>query len=221
MHHRPLVAITGPKRGGIARFFIALAVLLSGGKPRYFLENKDINDAEFDALIISGGDDLNHALYENEFCDLDDIISSKRDALEYTLLHKAYTQNKPVLGICRGYQLINVYFGGTLYKDISVQYGKLKYSVLPWKEISVANDSVLYRIFGQTKIKINTLHHQAVKKKGANFTIIATDEIGTTQAIAHKSKDIFGVQWHPEYLIYRPKQLKIFKNLVKKSRELT
>lgn len=219
MHHKPIVAITGPKRGGIARFFICISVWLSGGEPKLFLTNKEIKNKSFDALIISGGDDLNHALYENEFCDLDDIISSKRDALEYNLLHQAYSQDKPVLGICRGYQLINVYFGGILDKDISIYYGKIKYSVFPWKKVQIEQNTLLHTIFDAQTIKINTLHHQAVKKPGAGFTIVCRDNFGIIQAIQHKKKTIFGVQWHPEYLFYRSKQLKIFKTLIQKALE--
>ena len=217
MRNRPIVAITGPKRGGIARFFIALCILLTGGKPKLFLENRDLKDNDFDALIISGGDDLNHALYENDFCDLDDIISSKRDALEYSLLHKAYSQNKPVLGICRGYQLINVYFGGTLDKDISLQFGRIKYSIFPWKSITAQEGSFLARFAKQNHLKINTLHHQAVRKSPSTFNVSATDREGMIQAIEHKQRIIFGVQWHPEYLFYLPKQLAIFRRLVTKA----
>ena len=213
MYHRPIIAITGPKKGGIARFFISLAVLLCGGKPKLFLEDKKVS-GEFDGLIISGGDDLDHALYESEFCDLDDIISSKRDALEYGLLHKAYVQNRPVLGICRGYQLINVYFGGSLHKDITLHYGKIKYSIFPWKKVSVAKNSLLFTATKDTTLAINTLHHQAIKHIPTRFTISSVDKLNMIQAIEHRFKPIWGVQWHPEYLIYRPKQLAIFKKLI-------
>ncbi len=214
MRPRPVVAITGPRRGGIARFFIALAVWLGGGVPKLFLSERERRNKNFDALIISGGDDLNHALYEKEFCDLEDVITSKRDALEYHLLHLAFRDKKPVFGICRGYQLINVYFGGTLDKDISTQYGRIRYSLLPWKKIGLKKDSFLHRTFARKKIHINTLHHQAVDKAASQFFVAATDEKGMIQAIEHKHHPLYGVQWHPEYLIWKSSQRRIFTNFI-------
>ncbi len=215
MRHRPVIAVTGPRRGGIARFFIALCILLSGGIPKLFLENRDRKNKDFDGLIISGGDDLNHSFYENEFCDLEDIISWKRDALEYNLLHKAYSEDKPVFGICRGYQLINIYFGGRLHKDITLEYGRIKYSVLPWKRITLEKNTRFHTLFDLDHIKINTLHHQAVRHIPSRFAVTARDFDGMIQAIEHRYKPVFGVQWHPEYLFYMPKQLGIFRRLVR------
>lgn len=211
---RPVIAITGPKRGGIARFFIAVAVWLAGGRPKLFLTGKENNDRGFDALIISGGNDLEHQLYESPFCDLEDVITAERDALEYALLHKALDRNCPVFGICRGYQLINVYFGGTLDKDITVRFGPIRYSVLPWKRIALNRSSFLYRNFQKRRISINTLHHQAVEETGRGFSVAAIDSKGMVQAIEHEALPVFGVQWHPEYLIWLASYRRLFRNFV-------
>ena len=217
MRHRPRVAITGPKRGGIARFCIALGVLLAGGWPKRYPPGRSLDDAAFDALIISGGDDLNHALYEQPFCDLDDIITCERDAQEYRLLHMAHAQGCPVLGICRGHQLINVYFGGTLDKDISITMGPIRYSVFAWKEIRLTPSSWLKTVFGRLHIPINTLHHQAVDRVAEGFLPTAHDRHGIVQAIEHDRLPIYGVQWHPEYLLYLPSHFRIFKTLIRQS----
>jgi putative glutamine amidotransferase len=215
---RPLVAITGPKRAGVARFFIALSVWLAGGRPKLFLTGRSAASDPFDALIISGGNDLEHQLYENDFCDLEEIIDAKRDAHEYALLHRALEEGRPVFGICRGYQLLNVYFGGSLDKDISVKFGPIRYSLWPWKRIALHPHSFLYRSFHQQRISINTLHHQAVEEAAPEFFVAAVDTKGMVQAIEHERLPLFGVQWHPEYLIWRRSQLQLFKNFVSLAR---
>lgn len=214
MHHRPVVAITGPKRGGIARFFISLGVWLAGGIPHLYPPGRSVEDAAFDALIISGGDDLDHALYEKEFCDLEDIIESERDAQEYRLLHLAYERDLPVFGICRGYQLINVYFGGLLDKDITLTHGRVRYSFLPWKRINIREGSFLRSLVNRPTIKINTLHHQAVDIPAKYFRVCARDHNGMIQAIEHKSRPIGGVQWHPEYLLWHPSHFRLFRTFI-------
>lgn len=215
MRSRPVVAITGPKKGGFSRFFIALSVFLAGGRPKMVVPGNEQEQMPFDALIISGGDDLNYALFENETCELDDIIDSKRDALEYALLHEAVVERKPVLGICRGYQLINVFFGGTLMKDIRRFGQKVRYSPLAWKPIEIREKSCLAEITGTGRLKINTLHHQAVEEPAPGFEVCAEDNKGIIQSIRYQSGlDIYGVQWHPEYLFYLSSHFRLFVNLI-------
>lgn len=218
MRSRPVVAITGPDKGGFSRFFIVLAVWLAGGRPRLVTPKIDFATKDFDALIISGGDDLNHALFEEESCELDDIIDSKRDALEYTMLLKAVQEKHPVMGICRGYQLINVFFGGTLIKDIRKPGQKLRYTPLAWKPVKIDAKSCLKTIVGKNRIKINTLHHQAIKTPANGFQICAKDREGIIQSIRHDEREIFGIQWHPEYLFYRKEHFLLFKHLITQAR---
>lgn len=218
MRYRPVVAITGPRKGGFSRFFIAMSVFLAGGWPRMVVPGNEQSSIHFDALIISGGDDLNYALFENETCELDDIIDSSRDALEYALLHEAVMERKPVLGICRGYQLINVFFGGSLMKDIRRFGQKVRYSPLAWKPIEINEKSCLAEITGTGRLKINTLHHQAVEEPAPGFEVCAEDNRGIIQSIRYKhSLDIYGVQWHPEYLFYLSSHFKLFVNLIKRA----
>lgn len=214
MPHRPVIAVTGPRRGGIARLFISLGVWLAGGSPRRYPPGRSIEDANFDALIISGGNDLNHALYEKGFCDLEDIIGSERDAQEYRLLHLAYERGLPVFGICRGYQLINVYFGGHLEKDITLRCGPIRYSLLPWKHIVIREGSFLYSLLKRPFLKINTLHHQAIDVPAQPFRVSARDDSGMIQAIEHTTLPIGGVQWHPEYLLWHPAHFRLFRSFI-------
>ncbi len=218
MGYRPTIAITGPKKGGFSRFFAAVSVFLAGGKPTLVAPDGENQTKEFDGLIITGGDDLERAFFEEDFCELDEIISKHRDALEYRMLHKASNENKPVMGICRGYQLINIYFGGSLYYDIRKANERLKYSILPWKKIDINSQCTLGKINQEDSLQINTLHHQAVKDPAPGFRVCAKDKEGIIQSIEDKKRGIFGVQWHPEYLLYMPSSFRLFLTLIRRAK---
>ncbi|XPV67813.1 MAG: gamma-glutamyl-gamma-aminobutyrate hydrolase family protein [Halarcobacter sp.] len=213
---KPLVIVTGPKKGFISRYFIKFCIFLSGGKSKIITENSKFKNLEMDALLISGGDDLYNAFIDKDTCEIDDIITYERDVLEYKLLYKAIEENKPVFGICRGYQLINVYFGGDLYEDIRNDGYDYRYTPFAWKNIFLKKGRQLNFLTKQREIKINTLHHQAVKTVPKNFKIEAIDKDNIIQSISMKTKKnlIFGVQWHPEYLFFMKSHLKLFKMLV-------
>lgn len=213
---RPLIVITGPNKGYISRFFIRLSLLLCGARSQVVRPKDNYSNLEMDGLIISGGDDLYYAFFEEESCELDDVITYKRDVLEYTLLHKAIEKNIPVFGICRGYQLINIFFGGKLYKDIRKEGYEYRYTPFAWKNISIKSKGLLQKVLKRREIQINTLHHQAVKDIPKNFKVEAMDEYEIIQSISYRDSKslIYGVQWHPEYLFFMKNHLKLFKLLV-------
>jgi putative glutamine amidotransferase len=149
-------------------------------------------------------------------------IDDKRDDLELDLLERALEKRIPVLGICRGVQLINIYFGGTLYNDIGAFYSEVPriHSVWPKKRICIERQSSLYQILGYRKGWVNALHHQAVDTLGEGLKVVAREDNGIIQAIEHKNEDfVLGVQWHPEYMPQIPSQRLIFEALVEKARE--
>ena len=123
----------------------------------------------------------------------------------------------PVLGICRGAQLINVYFKGTLYEDINTFYYEEpnRYSIFPVKKIYIKPGSKLAEILGVRELRVNALHHQAVKKAGEDIEIVAQEANKVVQGIESAAKKfVVGVQWHPEYLVQKKRQRRIFKALV-------
>ena len=143
-------------------------------------------------------------------------LDKKRDHLEFQLLDQAVKKKLPVLGICRGSQLLNVYFGGTLYQDISTFYNEEPNpsSVFPVKRVYIKEGSRLAAVLGQHKLKVNALHNQAVKDTGENIDVVAKEENGVVQAVEHlKESFLLGVQWHPEYLPQREQHRRIFKAL--------
>jgi putative glutamine amidotransferase len=144
-----------------------------------------------------------------------------RDALEFGLLREACARRMPVLGICRGGQLINVFFGGTLYQDINnfyVENPKLR-TVRARKLITVESGTALARILNSAHVKVNSLHDQSVKDLGRELRVSAREPNGVVQAIEHASLPfVIGVQWHPEFLPLHPEERRIFRQLVEAAR---
>ena len=150
-------------------------------------------------------------------------IDRDRDHLEFQLIDQAVKKGLPIMGICRGSQLLNVYFRGTLYQDINTFYLEEPNpsSVFPVKRVYLKPGSKLANILGVRQIKVNALHHQAVKDPGNNIAIVGREKNDVVQAIENLEQDfIIGVQWHPEYLPQFKKQRRLFQTLVEKAREV-
>jgi putative glutamine amidotransferase len=125
--------------------------------------------------------------------------------MEFRALHAALRHDMPILGICRGCQVLNVHFGGTLYQDIDTERpGHLLHQQIgAWEQrthaASVQRDSLLYRVIGEDRLFINSFHHQAVKGLGTDLRVVARAEDGLVEAIEHETRPwVIGVQWHPE-----------------------
>jgi len=147
----------------------------------------------------------------------------KRDDLELPLLNKALARKIPVLGICRGAQLINVYCGGDLHQNLDTFYEEIPqiYTIWPKKNISVTTGSKLYEIIERDEIVVNALHRQAVNKLAQNIIPTAREGSGVIQAIEHKHYSfVIGVQWHPEYLPQVPEQQKLFEALIRRAQKI-
>jgi len=144
-------------------------------------------------------------------------IDHNRDELEFTLLEKALEKQIPILGICRGAQLINVHFGGDLHNSLDNFYTEIPqlYTIWPKKKVYIKKSSKLHGIFEAKVLHVNALHLQAVKKIATNFEATVKESNGVIQGIEHiNASFIVGVQWHPEYLPQITAQQKIFTALV-------
>jgi putative glutamine amidotransferase len=145
---------------------------------------------------------------------------AQRDALEIRLIHGAITRGQPILGICRGCQLLNVYFGGTIYQDLKgfyVEDPEVR-TILPRKRIDVPPETKLREIIGMHPPRVNALHRQAIQQAGKGLRVAARDRNQIVQAIEHESLPmVIGVQWHPEYLPQVPQQVAIFAALVRQA----
>jgi len=143
-------------------------------------------------------------------------IDPERDALETELLTRALRDGAPVLGICRGAQLINVHLGGTLHHDVASFYVETSnpWGVLPRKRVQLEPGSLLAGLLGRKRAIVNSLHRQAVDRLGKGLIVAAAESNGVVQGIEHPERFLVGVQWHPEYLPQRPEQRRLFRELV-------
>lgn len=159
-----------------------------------------------DGLLLSGGADIDGRYFNEPTLEELTEIDPERDRYDFLLLRIASDYQLPILGICRGMQVINVAFGGGLWQDIPSQFpgSPLNHSILTQKEqpvhpVKIEKDSVLFPIFGKEEIGVNSRHHQAVKKIADGFKVSATSMDGVVEAIeAYPHRRILGVQWHPE-----------------------
>lgn len=164
---------------------------------------KMVNEA--DGICLSGGIDIDPKRYFEAKSERCGETEDKRDVFELTVFALASMQDKPILGICRGMQLINVAMGGTLYQDIPTEYisdiahiqkeGKFEHS----HEVNVIKGSPLYNLLGSERIKVNSFHHQAIKNLGEGLEIMAQAADGIIEAVyAPSYRYLQGFQWHPE-----------------------
>lgn len=186
-----------------------VSMLRRCGGVSYAIVDSNCNVSKYDGLILPGGVDINPALYHQKNT-ASKGINKKLDQSQYKLLDKFVKAKKPVLGLCRGMQLINVYFGGTLKQNISKHRGVTHAT-------SVTEDSWVYQIYKKKRMNVNSWHHQAVAKLGENLVITqeaVKDHI--PEALEHKTLPVYGVQYHPEIMSGGEK---IFQKFIKQCRQ--
>ncbi len=211
---RPRIGVTGPTGRGFALWaFAALSLWLRGGRPRRITPPYRAEDFEgLDGLLIGGGDDIGATLYGAEPAP-DIRIDPDRDRLELNALERLWATDLPILGICRGSQMINVYRGGTLHQDIYEVYltAPRMRTPLPRKRVALEGGTRLREIVGAERIVVNAIHHQAVDRLGEGLRVAARDEHAIVQAVEDPSGPFrMGVQWHPEFLFYRRSHWRLF-----------
>lgn len=159
-----------------------------------------------DGLLLSGGGDLDPGSFNEEPHPKLGSVHPERDTLELLLTKEMLKLNRPILGICRGAQLLNVAEGGNMYQDLGAQYGS---ELLQHQQnaptshashtLKILPDSKLAQILGAAKIRTNSFHHQAIKDPAPAFRACAFSADGVIEAIESVSHPFaLGIQWHPE-----------------------
>lgn len=161
--------------------------------------------AQCDGLVLTGGEDIDPKMYGHDPIPELGTVNPARDQAELKALEIAVERNIPILGICRGHQLLNVFFGGTLCQDIEVAMDEARShrQTSPWGAhhhgVTVEPNTHLLDALGCEDLKINSYHHQAVQKLGDGLRVTARAEDGLVEGIESTDLDwVVGVQWHPE-----------------------
>lgn len=182
--------------------------------------------AKMDAILFTGGNDIQTFYYKQEPTHCTETAPG-RDNFEFKMMEIAVERKMPMMGICRGLQLMNVFFGGSLYQDIykekaaeikHVQEGNIR---LGWHSIDILEGSHLHKALGVSNTRINSLHHQAINELAPGFTVSAKAKDGIIEAIeADGEQFCLGVQWHPELLsLNNEQQAGLFRYFVEKVKE--
>jgi putative glutamine amidotransferase len=220
---RPLIAVTGPNRGAAApRVLVALGIALAGGRAVQLRPLEPEPPQPYQGVVITGGHDVDPVLYAEE-SEVVPHYDPDRDAFESAVIDDAIRAGVPLLGICRGAQLLNVRLGGNLHQDLGQlrRHTSNRRTILPLKTLLVEEGSRLYGLLGAARTKINSLHHQAIDRLGDGLRIAGRDLDGIVQAIEHEERDfVVGVQWHPEFLLPLPRQRRLFDQLVESAAAL-
>lgn len=206
------------------------AVWAAGGEVILIPANPDKSNCAqivsmLDGLIAPGGPDVDPDLYGEAVLPECGAFCRYEDEYDMELIREAVKQGKPVLAICRGMQVVNVLYGGTLYQDIPAQFGKeIQHSrvvkgIEIYHEATLEEESHLAKILGAWEgIKVNSSHHQAVKDLAEGFRIVGRAPDGTVEAMENEDASIFCVQWHPERMQDMEMYRKLFVDFIQKCR---
>lgn len=211
------------------------AIKKNGGIPILlpYTEDEEMIDSYFeiiDGLYLAGGDDVSPLTYGEAPVKNLGVTIKRRDDFEIALFQRARKSKMPVLGICRGFHMINICMGGSIYQDIFSQVEGVYQHVPqgfpdncdpsePVHEIDIFEDSNLADLIGQGKKMVNSIHHQAIKDLGKDLIVSAKSSDGIVEGIEYTGEDqyILGVQWHPEIMNNRFEEFdKIFQSFIRK-----
>ena len=174
-----------------------------------------------DGILFTGGCDINPLCYNEEPCKELGFIFPQVDEYQIDVAKLAFELGKPILGICRGLQIMNVAFGGTLYQDVyqvdkAIKHTQLSQRHLPGHSVNIVENTILSSIFNKKVMLTNSFHHQAVKEVAPGFIVNARSDDGIIEGI-ERTDSVFtvGTQWHPEMMAVKyPDMLNIFKKFV-------
>jgi len=209
------------------------AILTAGGLPILLPTSLPITALpelvnRFDGFVLSGGGDVDPALYGGHLDATVHSIDPERDAFECALIPLVLQADKPLLAICRGAQILNVALGGSLYEDISSALpAALRHDWYPdiprdylAHTVEIEPGSRLAEILGTRKLHTNSLHHQAIRQPAPGLEVVARAEDGVIEAVELLGKRFaIGVQWHPECLPDEPAMQRLFSEFVNAARE--
>lgn len=211
--------IGAPQGDRLVGALTAFIICLSGGKPVRLRKPPGADPRQIDGLILLGGLDIHPSRYNAEV-EVETRFDLKRDALELAWLDIAFARAIPVMGICRGLQMLNVKAGGDLHQrldqDVTANWpnGPIGYALFR-KPVEIQPGTFLASVFGEGKVKVNSLHRRAVRSVAPGFEASACGTDGGIQAIEAQGDVLrFGVQFHPELLAHRRDMRRLFRRFI-------
>ena len=235
MPTQPLIALTATRQTHLKRaptYEIPQAyldaILAAGGLPILLPASLPLAAlpelvARYDGFVLSGGGDVDPALYGGSLDAAVHSIDPERDTFERSLITLVLEADKPLLAICRGVQILNVALGGSLHEDIPSQLpAALRHDWYPnyprdylVHKVEIEPGSRLAGILGTHTLRTNSLHHQAIRQPAPGLKVVGRAEDGVIEAVELPGKRIaIGVQWHPECLPEEPAMRRLFKAFV-------
>jgi len=205
--------------------------LVAAGVPRSAIEvvtPLSARDGGFDALLLGGGVDVDPARYGASVLPGGNVeVDAERDAIDFALLEEALRANRPVLGICRGLQVINVALGGTLVQDLPIErpspvvhQNADEQKTKRDHHVEIAPGTRLAAIAGASALAVNSRHHQAIARVAPGLAVSATAEDGVPEAVESAGEAwLMAVQWHPENLTGDPASAGLFAEFVRAARK--
>lgn len=210
----PVVLVTGSdKRLPVSWWATRLQLALVGLRaihvtPRHFALPSVVS-----GVIIGGGDDIDPEHY-GASGDAGATYNPERDAMEMAITRRALKADLPLLGICRGAQLLNVVLGGSLHTDIRPMRRKTpnRNSLFRIKWVDLEQQSAMAAMLQRNPVRVNSLHNQAIDRVAEPLREVGWDKDGFIQAVeAREQHFVYGVQWHPEYLLWSRAQRHLFR----------
>ncbi len=173
-----------------------------GADPIVTLNPKSVYS--FDGLLLPGGGDICPSYFGQP------VIDTRKpdpelDRTQFHILYQFLHTHKPILGICKGMQLINVFFGGSLMQHLDCEATHQWNGRDQWHDTTAKGDSLLAHLYG-SRFSVNSAHHQGIDETGQDFRIIQTSTDGISEGILHDHLPILGVQWHPERMCLEHKK---------------
>jgi putative glutamine amidotransferase len=213
--------VTGDEKVAMDHFMATVgyvkAVHKAGATP-VLLPVVDPDDVEglldaVDAVVITGGRDVDPAAYGHDRDDRCGPVDPRRDAADLAIARAVVARDQPTLAVCRGIQVLNVALGGTLAQHVDDHMQLDRYN-LDAHEVTIDPDSRLATIVGTTTLGVNTLHHQVVADLGDGLRVVARNQDGDVEGLeVDGAPNVLAVQWHPELLRHRPEHLALFAQL--------
>lgn len=210
------IGVSGPSRQRLTHRLIRFGLHLYGARTLFIRPGSNVDVSMLDGLVLSGGTHVHPSRYGQE-PEVRAHYDRIRDETDWRLLMEAQALHLPVLGICRGAQLINIFRGGSLCQDITPLRVNTRHRplLLPLQTVRLVSDSLVGHIMRGPTIGANRIHSQSIKRLGRGLRVVALDNDYFVQAIeSEEGHWLLGVQWHPEYLLYHPPHRRIFKHFV-------